>query len=342
MRQPPRTRAADHVPTDADPEFLALTPRQRSKIDRAFERAIRPAGSSSRRKKRKIDSEPASAGDGGGLMDMDDGEGEGGFMDAGGFVPDGDDGGGGFMPDDDDAGGGFMPEDSNDDDDQPKASTTTSTTRQEDTRLPFRSLPGVLSSLNLPSDEDVLGVFRASAAGWGEGGDEVIDLSVGLKDFRAVCAALMGPDEGGDEEEDDDRGLSSGDEDAYREEGKAGRDDDDSELSELSDDGEDEYRAPNTNKGRGKPSGSKAKRAKAKGKGDDLREKGRVKLNPRQKEIINDLWGMVKPEQDQNVRGGHVLGRDEVKRKVRELGEMWTEDEVSEANFSPMFNHRLL
>lgn len=255
-------------------------------------------------------------------MSDNDGEGEGGFMDAGGFVPDDEDevGGGGFMPEDD--------VEMRDPEEDPV------TAPGENRRIPIRLLPAVLSSLNLPSDKDVLDVFRGAAQGWGgdeesqprgrkEAEDEAVDLAVGLKDFRAVCAVLMGPDEGGPEEEGDESDRES----AYREAGG----EDDSSLSELS---EEEYREPGASKGKGKASaksGTKPKgRAKARA---ELEETGRIKLNSRQKEIVNDLWAMVKPAQPdgQFTRGGNVLGRDEVKQKVRELGEMWTEDEASDS-----------
>lgn len=267
-------------------------------------------------------------------MDEDEGEGEGGFMDAGGFMPD----------DEDDAGGGgFMPDEGDENQDTVMMEDDRSAGVDEDRRIPVRALPAVLSSLNLPSDGDVLQVFRDAAAGWSDGDetqqrrgrreadDEEVDMSVGLKDFRAVCAVLMGPDEGGPEggEEESDR------ESAYQEVGEDG-----SSLSDLS---EEEYREP---KGKGKapaPASAPAKRGAggtAKGKAKaraELEETGRIKLNSRQKEIVNDLWGMLKPPapEGQYTRGGNVLGREEVKQKVRELGEMWTEDEVSQSSVPP-------
>jgi hypothetical protein len=248
-------------------------------------------------------------------------------MDAGGFDPDE----GGFISDEGEGGGGFM-----EDHEEPNqvASNTkdTSTAEDEPLRIPLRNLPAALSSLNLPSDEDVLAVFRASASGWTEQTgryrdkeeeeeNRLIGGGVELKDFRAVCAALMGPDEGGDGE---DQISDDGDEDIYQDEGG---DDGESSLSEIT---EDEYNEPSTSAA--KP-GTVKDKGKGKGKGRkkkvELEDNGKIRLNPRQREVVNDLWGMLKPDSAREVRGGHILGRDEVRRKVRDLGEMWTEDEVS-------------
>lgn len=267
---------------------------------------------------------------------MDDGEGEGGFMDAGGFLPDdiddGGGGGGGFLPDEEEE-GGFLP-----DEDGPEAEVAHKGADGEPRRIPLRSLPAILSSLNLPSDEDVLAVFRSSASGWTEpdrwnkGKEEVeeavmIGGGVELKDFRAVCAALMGPDEGEEGDAEDGNASASDDDeegDVYRQ-GKDG--DGDSSLSEIT---EDEYLQPTSAKGKGKGK-SQTRGRKGKEKKDNLEETGPIKLNSRQREVVNDLWGMLKPESAKEVRGGHILGRDEVRNKARDLGEMWTEDEVSQA-----------
>jgi len=307
--------------TDADPEFLALTTRQQRQIDRVFDRATRPANNGPPKKKRRL-TPPIDVG-GGGFED--DGEGEGGFMDAGGFDPDE---GGGFISDEGGGGGGFMDEDIEEEPRQTSASNTTST-EDEPRRIPLRNLPAALSSLNLPSDEDVLAVFRASASGWTEQTGRYRDKDeeeenrlmgggVELKDFRAVCAALMGPDEGGEQVSDEE------------EEGDMYQDEDgESSLSEIT---EDEYNEPTptttTGKGKGKGKGKGTGNGRGKKK-VELEDNGKIKLNPRQREVVNDLWEMLKPDSGKEVRGGHILGRDEVRRKVRDLGEMWTEEEVS-------------
>jgi hypothetical protein len=246
-----------------------------------------------------------------GGFDPDDGAGGGG-----GFVSD--EGEGGFMPDDGGEEGGFMAED----DETEQRPVADSTESGEPRRIPLRKLPAILSSLNLPCDEDVLAVFRASASGWTEPSryatkeeeeeNRMLGGGVELKDFRAVCAALMGPD---DQSGDDDDGAS--------EEGDVYKGGDESSLSEVT---EDEYEEPtataNATTKKGKGGGRGKKRV-------ELEDNGKIKLNARQREVVNDLWGMLKPEAEQQKRGGHVLGRDEVRRKVRDLGEMWTEDEVS-------------
>jgi len=247
-------------------------------------------------------------------------------MDAGGFDPD-DAGGGGFVSDEGDGGfipddggeGGFMPEEQ-EEGGSPKAATNTALPGDGDEtprRIPLRKLPAILSSLNLPSDEDVLAVFRASASGWTDSNryaskeeeeeNRLMSGGVELKDFRAVCAALMGPDEAGsnDDEEEEDVYKGGGDE---------------SSLSEITEDEYEDAEEPAPKKGKGK--GGRGK------KRVELEDNGKIKLNARQREVVNDLWGMMKPEAEQHKRGGHILGRDEVRRKVRDLGEMWTEDEV--------------
>lgn len=308
---------------DADPDFLALTTRQQRQIDRVFDRATRPANNGPPKKKRRL-IPPIDVGGGGGFED--DGEGEGGFMDAGGFDPDD---GGGFISDEG-GGGGFMDEDIEEEPRQASASNTTSA-EDEPRRIPLRDLPAALSSLNLPSDEDVLAVFRASASGWTEQTGRYRDKDeeeenrlmgggVELKDFRAVCAALMGPDEGGDHDQVSDDQEEG---DVYEDEGK------ESSLSEIT---EDEYNEPTpintTGKGKGKGKGKGTGNGRGKKK-VELEDNGKIKLNSRQREVVNDLWGMLKPDSGKEVRAGHILGRDEVRRKVRDLGEMWTEDEVS-------------
>lgn len=375
-----------------DPEFLALPPRLRQRIDRAFDRGL-PKLRSSGRKRRKLNND-------GGVIPKDrDMVGEGGFMeggdDHGGFIPDdgagggGDEGGymlddegeGGFMPDDD-VEGGFMPDDVNSpsvDSPRPSSSRRKSPTIAISTplrsgKVPLSSIPKLLGLLNLPADEDVINVFKASATGWGaaeeedsamEGarrrgrgkGDEGEEkLGVERKDFRAVCAAIM---DGGDEDEggegkmdiDEDIAAESEDDSDSGSEEDTFRLDEGSELSSLSSDSE--YGA-SRKKTRAEASGS----AKSKGKGkerdtgditpakkrrskksDLLEQKGPLKLVGRQREVVRDLWDMMKgingEEQTETAKrprkgegSAYVLGREEVKKWVREMGEMWTEDEV--------------
>lgn len=288
---------------DADPEFLELSERQRAAVDRAFSRGLQRA-TKRRRLERSAKSSVRSTPAGG--FAGDDDEGAGGFIpddDAGGFIPDDD--AGGFIPDDE--GGGFVPDDEegggfvvDDPPSAPKASTTPTE------RVPIGRVPALLASLGLPSDEDVLSVFRASAAGWdddSEGGGG----AVSLKDWRAVCAALMDPgnDEAlGDEEDgglEEDLSSLSSDEDDFR----PSEDDEDDE----DDDGGSEY-------GKKSLSTTPAPRRRQK-------RQPKVHLSSQQKELSRDIWDMLKPQ------GGVTLSKDEVKRWAREMGEMWSDDEVS-------------
>ncbi|GMK59374.1 hypothetical protein CspeluHIS016_0703890 [Cutaneotrichosporon spelunceum] len=328
-----------------DPEFLELSVRQRRAINRAFERGLRAAKGRPSKRRRLNNSGPttgttAPAAEEGGFVDDGGGfipEYGGGFLDdSGGFIPE--DGGGfvddsgGFMPDDDaggflpdDSGGGFMSDDGgggggfvldNDDGggfipDNLGPSAGPSTTRASravstdadagtdvDEHIPLRLIPTLLSSLGLPSDEDVLSVFRSM----GEDG-------VRRKDFRAVCAALMPPDagqvsedetgdrEGGQDEEDGDWDMISGS---------------DSDAFEPSDDSD--FGAP--------VKGKKAtRRAKA------LEDTGVARLSSRQREAARTLWALLKP--DEKGASG-ILSRDEVKRWARELGEMWSDAEITD------------
>ncbi|KAI0305144.1 hypothetical protein B0F90DRAFT_1578173, partial [Multifurca ochricompacta] len=64
-------------------------------------------------------------------------------------------------------------------------------------------IPHALQLLDLPpDDEEVLAVFRNAATGWGDNysseENDATDEYVSLRDWRAVCAALM--DSGGDED----------------------------------------------------------------------------------------------------------------------------------------------
>jgi hypothetical protein len=322
-----------------DPEFLELSARQRRAVDRAFERGMRAAKGRPSKRRRLNTSGPTTgtatpadgAGfvdDGGGFMPEDGGgfvpEEGGGFVDEGGgfiddgggfipddageFIPD-DDEGGGFMPDDggggfvpDDEAGGFMPDEPSRASAGPsaRASRAASANTDADERLPLRLMPTLLSSLGLPSDEDVLSVFRA-----------MDEDGVRRKDFRAVCAALMPPDDAppseGNGEEDEEEEGGDGDWDMSSGSG--------SDAFEPSDDDED-YGTP---KGKGKAA-AKTRRAKA------LEESAPAKLTPRQREAAKALWSLVKP--DSSGKGGGILSRDEVKRWARDLGEMWSDAEV--------------
>ncbi|KAH9000794.1 hypothetical protein EDB86DRAFT_454399 [Lactarius hatsudake] len=158
---------------------------------------------------------------------------------------------GGFLLDDDDdsMAGGFLPPS------PPAAVRGSGNEREGDERpsyIPLSRIPHALQLLDLPpDDEDVLAVFRNAATGWG---DDHISASrstrrgrnaaatseegeteerVSLRDWRAVCAALM----------DDGRG-----EEGVEEEGDVDIDDDDAgdidqnSSSGLGESSSDEYR----------------------------------------------------------------------------------------------------
>ena len=231
---------------------------------------------------------------------------------------------GGFLPEEED--GGFIPDDSE--------SAGPSRPPKEDgemLRIPLSALPRILAGLGLPTDDDVLEVFRASASGWEEeaGQYRSTDASLGveLKDFRAVCAALMSPDEGGAVDDPNTEETSEEDDDAedtYE----------NTEESSLSSASGSEYggskakRKPSTRVNKDGESTSKTKRRRKAG----LEETGPRRLNSRQREMAREVWGMVKDNAGLQSRKGQrsdLLGREEVKVIARSLGEMWSEDEVS-------------
>ena len=163
---------------------------------------------------------------------------------------------GGFLLDDDHSmAGGFLPP-------SPPAVVQQggheSGESEEPSHIPLSRIPYALQLLDLPpDDEDVLAVFRNAATGWGDDHhssrrtrrhdamvtgeeNEVVEEHVSLKDWRAVCAALM--DDGGyiegakegdaiDEEEEE-----SADADATGQDLSSG-------LEESSGESSDEYRS---------------------------------------------------------------------------------------------------
>lgn len=294
---------------DADPEFLELSEKQRAAVDGAFNRGLRRP-TKRRRLDRQAKASARSTPAGGFLPDGD--EGAGGFIpddDAGGFIPDDD--AGGFIPDDD--AGGFIPDDEEGGgfvtDETPAAPTASATPTD---RVPIGRVPALLASLGLPSDEDVLSVFRASAAGWDDE-EEGSGGAVSLKDWRAVCAALMTPgndddlqDEGEDGNLEEDLSSLSSDEDDFR---PSAEDDEEEDGSEY---------------GKKSASATPAPRRRQK-------RQPKVHLSSQQKELGRDIWDMLKPQ------GGVTLTKDEVKKWAREMGEMWSDDEVSRDVAVPLY-----
>ncbi|WVO16651.1 hypothetical protein L204_104330 [Cryptococcus depauperatus] len=314
---------------DADPDYLALSVKQRRAIDRAFQRGIKPDSFKQRKRRRMNGGEAMLVGDTfqdreqTDALDLDDDA--GGFMvdDQGGFVLDDQDGGflaeqgdeGGFMPDDD--GGGFLPDDTrvvaSDIDGHDLASSPNKK------RVPLYILPKLLTSLGLPSDDDVIQVFRASASGWSESSarrnrvqGDVEEGGVELKDFRAVCAALMGPEDMADDHPADGLDTSSGDEDVFEP----------SDSPDLSSGAESSYTGPGSRIGR-RP--NKPDKTGLSGKS----AKGSAKLSAYQRTMVEAIWKMLKPTAKQS-RGVDILGRDEMKQWVRTLGEMWSDEEITD------------
>lgn len=271
---------------------------------------------------------------GGGPLSEDPDEGFVAEDDAGGFVIDDD--AGGFVPDDDqgeflpqdDAGGfvsdgeyqdGVVSEDSKHlEQQQPSHYSSQTFTKL----VPLYLLPTLLTSLGLPSDEDVLQVFRASAMGWDESSNKrALDAEdaagVELKDFRAVCAALMDPDDG---EEVEDVELGSNDDDDDKDTFEPSGEE--SVLTSLS---ESSY-GGTPNKNRSKTARNTSGKTRVKGKGvlED-----QISLSSNQRAMVKDIWDMLKPSEKQKKLGADILGRNEVKELVRTLGEMWSDEEVS-------------
>jgi hypothetical protein len=176
---------------DDDVGFLSLAPNLRSRIDNAFHTAL------------ASDQQRSDAFTVGLAHDA-----QGGFL----------------LDDDDNVAGGFLPP-------SPPARTTGNESEGDErpSYIPLSRIPHALQLLDLsPDDEDVLAVFRNAATGWGhdhisaprstrrgrntvatsEESDETEEC-VSLRDWRAVCAALM--DDGGDEEGAGDIGIDDDD-----------------------------------------------------------------------------------------------------------------------------------
>ncbi|KAI6031445.1 armadillo-type protein [Pisolithus microcarpus] len=64
----------------------------------------------------------------------------------------------------------------------------------DDFYIPLPSIPRTLRLLDLESDDEILGVFRNAASGWGAGNAD--NEGVNRKDWRAICATLLEGQEG--------------------------------------------------------------------------------------------------------------------------------------------------
>ena len=177
-------------------DFDALPRHTREKIDRAFDRA----SSDFKSQRSEAHTPPAGgfiAGDvapGGFLVD----DAPGGFLppDAGGFLP-ASPSTGGFLPPLPPSGGPFAP-----------SSLRAHVGRSPEDTITLSEIAHGLQILDLPpDDEEVLSVFRKAASGWGaqrrSGEEEEREEVVTRKDWRSVCSALLGGDEGTDNVEPD-------------------------------------------------------------------------------------------------------------------------------------------
>ena len=105
--------------------------------------------------------------------------------------------------------------------------------------IPLSEIPRALNLLDLFPDDDIMGVFKNAATGWGA--QSAHNDGVSRKDWRAVCAALLeGERVDGSDEADEDIEVDA----------DSGPDSDEYQMEELSGDTEesssDEYEEPNT------------------------------------------------------------------------------------------------
>jgi hypothetical protein len=214
-----------------DPSFAALPRTLQRRIDNALRCAV---GEKPSRKRRKLNENGLyEQNSSGGFIPNDSLE--GGFVPPdfntleGGFVLDEPVTGGGFIVDDSDYdnGGGFVPEPS-----PPRAGPSTSTTpvdrdsevqgegafSRSHSHIPLSLIPTALQILDLPpDDEQVLLVFKNAASGWTSDSTSArraagpTEEVVSLRDWRAVCSALLEPDGQDEIDEEDDRMDQDGD-----------------------------------------------------------------------------------------------------------------------------------
>ncbi|KAL4069855.1 hypothetical protein V8B97DRAFT_645643 [Scleroderma yunnanense] len=69
-----------------------------------------------------------------------------------------------------------------------------------DSYITLSSIPDALHSLGLETDDEVLAVFRSAATGWGARSTDA--QGVCRKDWRAICAVLLGDQDGMEAGED--------------------------------------------------------------------------------------------------------------------------------------------
>jgi hypothetical protein len=131
----------------------------------------------------------------------------------GGFILDSEQGGG-FIPDE--PGGGFVTGDID-----MRKHERDSSPDDDDAHIPLAAIPTALQILDLPpDDEQVLAVFKNAASGWNDlrsarSSRDNVDITevVSRRDWRAVCAILVVPQQVANEEaEDSDEVMDSGEE----------------------------------------------------------------------------------------------------------------------------------
>lgn len=296
-------------------------------------------------------------------------------------------GGGGFEVEDDmsgdgGGGGGFFPSGSTSPPPQQSYLSLHTTDTSNSNLLPLSSLPSVMNLLNLSVDDDVLTIFDSfNGTGLLDDDNNNDDDSMNqgkiagytnIKDFRAVCAAMMEvepePEADGEEEgmQVDDAGPSSSDDGDSKDEYKEN-------SSDLSSE-EDEIQGPKTNNGNTSmdiiDSDSSPKKVRRTRKtptttsstpASNTNTKNTIRstkptttsippptkrLTPIQREHIQQLWDQMfsmTSEKDMKHYGGgagagtggngttygRVLGKEQVGKWSKEMGEEWSDVEVS-------------
>jgi hypothetical protein len=303
-------RKAEDEEEDVDPDYKALSRKQRRAIDAAYDQASGSSEGSGKRRKVEDD----FSGNGGGFMNDDTG--------GGGFMMDESAGGGGFMGGGDDfmMEGGFFTENAN----EPIAQPTSHLyeTPGVDGIL-FSALPGVMESLGLPWDEDVLAGFQGVSTSVNQAGEGYATK----QDFRAVCAAMMDPEEDPMSEDDDED-----DEDTYAGEQAVDAEMEGSDASSpLSDASGDEF---NTSGSKSKTQ-SRKKTQSGKKSNQDLRldpGSSQVKLSREQRDWITMMWNTMFEGTQPSIivqHGPRVLGKEQVRRWADMMDQAWSDVEVS-------------
>ena len=268
---------------------------------------------------------------------------------------------GGFLLDDDDSmAGGFLPPS------PPAGARGSKNEREGDERpsyIPLSRIPHALQLLDLsPDDEEVLAVFRNAATGWGddhisaprstrrgrntmatsEESDETGEC-VSLRDWRAVCAALM--DDGGDEESAKEGGDVDIDDD-----GENAGDIDQNSSSESSCESSDEYHdASVVAKSRKRPRKStsastaahkttrKARQRKTQSatprRGDSVSASAAVEITPRQRRECLQAFLLFFPGVPEDVAKLRRLGVRELSAAATVLNEKIKTEEVRQLDF---------